>query len=411
MKENNYSSPEEIRQEPAGVSIMKNDAPGRKAKLGQEQIQEQVEEQEIDLLEWACYLWKKRRLLLKLATLGGLVGLVIALSMPKEYATTVRLVPETEDVSKKANSLGGLAAMAGINLNTTTSTDAISPDLYPDVVKSIPFLLELFPVKVAALDRGDSLTLYTYLHDHQRQAWWNYPLQAPFKAWGAIRQLFSTPEEKSDREIDSFHLTSSQANVIKALQRRIGVSVDKKTFVITVSVQMQDPVISARLAEVVVAQLQAYITAYRTRKAKNDLEFTRTVFAEARDAYYRAQQAYAAFEDANRNIISASYRTEQERLKNEMTVTFNVYNTLAQKLEQDKLRVQERMPVFTVIEPPSVPLRAASPKKIIILAGCIFLGLAGAVAYLFFRNLWTNVPQRREDGKLEENKKRSGEEE
>lgn len=407
MEEKNYAPQEKTLHIPAGVSVPGNDAPGRKA--GQEQVE--IQEQEIDLFEWACYLWKKRRLLLKSATLGGLVGWVIAFSMPKEYATTVRLVPETEDVSKKANNLGGLAAMAGINLSTATGADAISPDLYPDVVKSIPFLLELFPVEVSAPDRGDSLTLYTYLHDHQRQAWWNYPLQAPFKAWGAIRQLFSSPEEKSEREIDSFHLTSSQANVINALQRRIGVSVDKKTFVITVSVQMQDPVISARLAEVVVGRLQEYITTYRTRKAKNDLEFTRTVFADARDAYYRAQQAYAAFEDSNRNIISASYRTEQERLKNEMTVTFNVYNTLAQKLEQDKLRVQERTPVFTVIEPPSVPLKAASPKKIIILAGCIFLGLAGAIAYLFFRSLFGNVSPPEGGEKPYESKKHGGNEE
>ena len=85
---------------------------------------------------------------------------------------------------------------------------------------------------------------------------------------------------------------------------------------------------------------------------------------ESRSAYYKAQQAYAAFEDGNKNIISASYRTEQERLRNEMTLTFNVYNTLAQKLEQDKLRVQEQTPVYTIIEPATVPLKASSPNAI-----------------------------------------------
>ena len=105
---------------------------------------------------------------------------------------------------------------------------------------------------------------------------------------------------------------------------------------------MQDPLISASLTQIVVKKLQGYITNYRTQKAKQDLEFTEKVFGEARESYYKAQRAYAAFEDANKNIISASYRTEQERLKNEMTLTFNVYNTLAQKLEQDKLRVHNK---------------------------------------------------------------------
>ena len=127
------------------------------------------------------------------------------------------------------------------------------------------------------------------------------------------------------------------------------------------------------------------VTHYRTQKAKKDLEFTENVLKESRSAYYKAQQAYAAFEDGNKNIISASYRTEQERLRNEMTLTFNVYNTLAQKLEQDKLRVQEQTPVYTIIEPATVPLKASSPKKLLILVAFIFLAFIGGCGYLIIK--------------------------
>lgn len=144
-------------------------------------------------------------------------------------------------------------------------------------------------------------------------------------------------------------------------------------------------------------KLQGYITNYRTQKAKQDLEFTEKVFGEARESYYKAQRAYAAFEDANKNIISASYRTEQERLKNEMTLTFNVYNTLAQKLEQDKLRVQEQTPVYTVISPATVPLKPASPKKPLILIGFVFLALFGGIGYLFVKDMFANNKQAEED--------------
>ena len=149
---------------------------------------------------------------------------------------------------------------------------------------------------------------------------------------------------------------------------------------------MQDPVISAQVTDNVVGKLQTYITNYRTQKAKQDLEFTDKVLKEAQAAYYKAQKAYAAFEDGNKNIISASYRTEQERLRNEMTLTFNVYNTLAQKLEQDKLRVQEQTPVYTIIEPATVPLKASAPKKMLILVGFIFITLAGMTGYLLIRD-------------------------
>ena len=334
--------------------------------------QELPEEQEIDLIELAQKLWKERKFLLKGCGIAVVVGLIVAFSIPKEYTTTVKLAPETQDAAKKS-SLGGLAAMAGINLN------------------------ELFPVEVTDKEKELSTTLYDYMSEHQRKAWWGYIVSAPFKALGAVMSLISGDEEESEG-LNPYHLTKDQEEVVKALQERVSVSVDKKTLVITASVQMQDPVISAQMTKVVLENLQNYITNYRTQKVKQDLEFTQKVFGESRDAYYKAQRAYAAFEDANRNIISSSYRTEQERLKNEMTLTFNVYNTLAQKLEQDKLRVQEETPVYTVIEPATVPLKASSPKKALILVGFVFLALFGCIGYLFVKDMFVAAFKKEETG-------------
>lgn len=348
------------------------------------------EEKEIDFIEVACYLWKERRFLLKVGGCALVAALVIVFSLPKEYTTVIKLAPESEDVSKKISGLGGLAAMAGINLNTSSGADAISLDLYPDVVQSIPFLLELFPAEINYKKGDERISLYDYMTFHQRGPWWSYLTAAPFKALRIIKSLFVEKKEELSGAIDPFHLTSTQEEAIRALKDRISISVDKKTLVITLSVQMQNALASAQVARLVQEKLQNYITAYRTRKVKDDLEFTQTVFDDARTAYYKAQRAYAAFEDANRNIISSSYRTELERLKNEMTLSFNVYNTLAQKLEQDKLRVQEKTPVYTVIEPATVPLKASSPKKMLILIGIMLLGFLGGIGYLFIRNLWNS---------------------
>ena len=342
------------------------------------------EEQEIDLIELAKQLWSERKFLLKCCSVAVVVGLIVAFSIPKEYTTSVKLAPEVSDPSKKIGSLGGLAAMAGINLNSQMGADAISPDLYPDVVSSVPFLLELFPVEVQDKKGSFHIPLYEYMSEYQRETWWSSFLQMPFKLIGFISGLFSDEEDK-EKGVDPYRLTKDQAEVIKILREKISASVDKKTLVISVTVHMQDPLISADITKVVVEKLQSYITNYRTQKVKQDLEFTEKVFAEAKQSYYKSQKAYAAFEDANKNIISASYRTEQERLKNEMSLTFNVYNTLAQKLEQDKLRVQEQTPVYTVIDPATVPLKASSPKKPLLLAGFIFLALFGAAGWLFVK--------------------------
>ena len=167
--------------------------------------QELPEEQEIDLIELAQKLWKERKFLLKGCGIAVVVGLIVAFSIPKEYTTTVKLAPETQDAAKKS-SLGGLAAMAGINLNAAAGADAISPDLYPDVVQSTPFLLELFPVEVTDKEKELSTTLYDYMSEHQRKAWWGYIVSAPFKALGAVMSLISGDEEESEG-LNPYHLT------------------------------------------------------------------------------------------------------------------------------------------------------------------------------------------------------------
>lgn len=344
--------------------------------------------QEVDLIELFQILWKKRYFLLKCSGFAIVVGLIIAFSMPKEYETKAKLAPESTDISKSMSGLGGLAAMAGIDLKQGVGTDAISPNLYPDVVKSTPFLLELLPVQVTTKDKKLTMSLYDYILDHQCKAWWGHVARAPFKLIGWIMGLFTEKIDSKNTEIDAYHLTPEQFGVIAKLQRLLDVKIDKKTSTLEVSVRMQDPLISADMACVVMEKLQQYMTDYRIHKVKQDMEYTQKVYGEAQEAYYKAQKAYAAFEDANKNIISASYRTEQERLKNEMTLTFNVYNSLAQKLEQDKLRVQEETPVYTIIEPPTVPLRAASPNKPLILVACVFLAIFGGCGYVLIKDFF-----------------------
>lgn len=345
-------------------------------------------QQEIDLMELFQKLWRKRYFLLKCAGISALVGLIIAFSLPKEYETKAKLAPESSDLSKGMGSLGGLAAMAGINLKQGVGSDAISPELYPDVVKSTPFLLELFPIQVTTKNKQITMSLYDYILDHQRKAWWSYMTDVPFKMIGWIMGLFSEKQEKKNDVIDAYHLTPEQFGVIAKLKRLLVVKIDTKTSTLEVSVRMQDPLISADMACIVMEKLQQYMTDYRIHKVKQDMEYTQKVYGEAQDAYYKAQKAYAAFEDANKNIISASYRTEQERLKNEMTLTFNVYNSLAQKLEQDKLRVQEETPVYTIIEPPTVPLGAVSPNKLLILVACVFLAIFGGCGYVLIKDFF-----------------------
>ena len=354
----------------------------------QQQIPAPNTEQEIDLVELAQKVWKERGFIFKACAVGAIVGLVVAFSIPKEYVTKVKISPEMDAAAKAGGSLGGLAAMAGISMGDVGGADALSVELYPDIVNSTPFLLDLIDVKVTTQDGAFSDSLYVYMQEEQKSAWWNSVIGAPMKVLGWGLSLFKEKEEGgSGPWLNAFILSPEQELYVSALSQRIKVETNTKTGVITASVEMQDPLISAILVEIVLENLQQHITDYRTRKAKHDLLFTEKLLGEAKTGYFVSQKQYARYMDANKNVISASFRTEEERLRNVMNLTYGVYNQMAQQLESNKIKVQEQTPVYTVIEPARVPLRADSPKKPMILIGFVFMAGFLSVSKIFLNEI------------------------
>lgn len=356
-------------------------------------------QEEIDLLELALKVWGERKFVLKACGYAVLIGLVIAFSIPREYTANAMIAPELSD-NKTTGGLS-LAAMAGFNLNATSTADAIYPDLYPDIVTSTPFITGLFNVQVKDLDEEVDTTLYCYLNEHQRVPWWTLITSAPFKALGWVISLF-TEEEKEDAILDPFHLTKEEADIAKELSERITVSVDKKTGVTTLSVTMQDARISACLTDTVVRRLQDYITEYRTTKARQDFQFQEKLFERKKKEYEKAQENYAKFADANKNIILLSYRAEQERLENEMRLAYQVYTSVAQQLQMAEAKVQEITPVYTIIEPATIPIKASKPRKTLMLLGIVFLtGLCCVSWILFGRDFYINLKTKKGSNEVE----------
>lgn len=338
------------------------------------------EEKEIDLLELATTLWKQRKKLLIWCGWGVVIGLVVAFSIPKEYSTSVKLAPETND-TKSTGGLGALASMAGISTGTGSSLDAVYPMLYPDVVSSVPFLTGLFDVPVETKEDGKKITVEEFMEEDTKSPWWSFIMKLP----GKIIGLFKSEEEvPKNHKLDNFMLTKKENDMVEALKNRISATVDTKTSVVTIDVTMQDPLVSAILADTVVSRLQEYITEYRTNKARKDLEYAQKLNAEAKDNYYQAQQRYANYLDRNQGIVFHSAQTVRERLENEATLAFNLYNQTSQQVQKAQAKVQETTPVYAVVTPPTVPLKPSSPRKVLILVGFTFLAFVACAAWILF---------------------------
>ena len=86
------------------------------------------------------------------------------------------------------------------------------------------------------------------------------------------------------------------------------------------------------------------------------------------------QEELAQFRDANRNFASAIAKATEERLSNEYTVALGVYSELAKQREQAGIQVKEDTPIFTIVEPVTVPNEPSKPKRALILVAFVFLG-------------------------------------
>ena len=367
-------------------------------------IPQEEDELEIDLIEYARKLWAARKLLFKVAGIAVIVGVVIAFTTPKQYTVSVKLAPES---TKSGGGLSGIASMLGVgSMSMGSDADALSITLYPDIVSSTPFILDLMDTQVKTIDEEQpDTTLVGYLKEYTSKSLIGTVMSLPFKAIGGIISLFKDEEEeKGVKEINPFQLTKEQSKTVQGLKKMIVANVDKKTGVTTVSVTMQDPLVAAILTDTVVVKLKEHITKYRVSKAEEDCKYWEQLNDQRRDEYHAKQKLYAEYIDANQNVILKSVRIEQERLQNDMNLAYQVYSNVATQLQMARAKVQEAKPVFAVVEPASVPLQPSGTSRKMILVGTVFLFVAAAAAWVLFGvDLWKKVKEGLSESK-EENK-------
>ena len=338
-----------------------------------------MQEEEIDIMEYVVKLWKKRSMIIKWCCVGAVIGLVVGFSIPKTYKTGAVLAPETEQ--KMGSGVSSIASMMGVNLNN--SVDAISVEMFPDVVHSTPFIVELFDLPVT-FERKDSVittTLVEYMKEYQKSPWWSAVMAFPFKVLGWCIDLV-TPnkeeEESKDFVLDPTNLPRSERGIVNFFANNITINIDKKTNKTKMSLHMQDPLVVATVMDAVTDNLKDYMSHYRTSKARQDVE-NLTVICEQRKAdYYKAQQNYAKYIDANKNVILQSANAERERLQQEMNLAYQVYSQVATQLEGARIQAEQAKPVFAIIDPVTVPIRKSAPSKAKLLV--IFTFLAGCCA-------------------------------
>lgn len=346
-------------------------------------------EDEIDLLALAKTLWTNRKKILFITMAFMLTGLIVALLSPKEFTASSAFIPQTAESGKSGGSLSGLASLAGINLGGMSVGSEIPPSLYPKFVNAVPFKKALLEALITAPESGEKVTYRKYYTEIYSPGILSliksYTLGLPGKIIAAIKG-------DSDNEVvteagDLIRISQDEFELFKILESQLAVTPNDKEGFVSLSFIMPDPIMAAEMAKAAEALLQKEVIAYKITNAREQLKFTETQFKEKKEEFEKIQSRLANFRDRNQNIVSASVNNELQRLESEYNFAFSIYTELAKQLEQAKLQVSKDTPIFSVIEPITIPTQKSGPNRPLILFISIFLGLFFSLTYVFGRRL------------------------
>lgn len=322
----------------------------------------------IDLGKLLRKVFSKKKLFYKVWPITAILSYLLVICVPRYYSTTTKLAPEIDN-SMGTGTLGSIASSFGIDFGDFQTSDAISPLLYPDLMDDNGFVANLFDTHVTSADGEIDTDYYNYLRKFQKKAWWS-KVQEWLFGW-----LKSKPKSGASNSSDfsPYHLSKVDDGIVNKIRANIMISVDKKTGVITITTKAQDPVICKTLADTTQVLLQQYITNYRTKKARVDVEHYEQLANEARKEYDKARIAFVTYSDANQNAVLQSVVSKVSDLENDMQLKYNNYTAYNTQLQASLAKVQERTPAFTLLKGADVPIRPAGPKRMMFVIGMLFL--------------------------------------
>ncbi|RRB04081.1 Wzz/FepE/Etk N-terminal domain-containing protein [Larkinella rosea] len=334
------------------------------------------------------FIQRSLRAVLVFAVLGTLIGVYYAFSKPDDYKAEVTVMPEASAGSAPGmGNLGSLAGLAGLSIDNAAS-DVIRPDLYPDVLQSIPFALHMLKQPVYSKNYKTVLPLQAYLQRQRQETAFQRLTgntdNAPVNPQPAPDNL-SDPKNYSK----ALQISPEQEGLAATLTNRITTTYERRTGIVTIEARMPDPVVAATVARLSLEYLTNYITSYRTQKVRNQERFLIQQVEQSRRRYQAAELELESYRDRNRSLYSGLARISEQRLQAEFLLAQNVYNDLSRQLEQAKIRVQEETPVFKMLEPPRIPLRPNGPRRTLFIFAALAAGVVAGLGWTLLTTVWS----------------------
>lgn len=359
----------------------------------------QEEEEGIDIMALVRGLWDGRKTILIVTGVFIALGLIAALTMKRSYTVSTTMVPQMS--SSRNSSLASLASLAGMDLGMT-QTSELSPLVYPQIVSSVPYRVELMHAPLHFEKADTAVSLLTYAKDYMKPGVFatikKYTIGLPFLLLSKLRK----PKEvvlpgdweagAESNEPRPFTVSKDEEKMLRYIAGCVGLAVDKKEGYLTLTVNGMEPVQTADLAVKAQELLQKEVTRFRTEKAEDELKYIQERYDEVKKEAESYQASLAILTDRSQSMTTSRARLERERLQSKYAVSSAVYSELAKQLETAKMKVKRDTPILTVVQPVTVPTKPSNSRaKTLII--WTFLGAVLGCGIVLGKQYWPKVKE------------------
>ncbi|MCG8483482.1 MAG: Wzz/FepE/Etk N-terminal domain-containing protein [Clostridia bacterium] len=353
-----------------------------------------IKKDEVNLIDLAKTIWDGRKTIMKSIIIFMAIGLFVAIFSEPEYTAYTTMVPQTEEsASALGGNLGGLAAMAGINLNSLGEDVGVSPNLYPKIVRSIPFQKELMKTQLSIKGFEKKMSFADYYLNVYRPGILGYLKRFTIGLPSTIRKSLGKDENFTSETANHELLSVSQKEkeLIKRLSDQLILEVNDKDGDVSISAIMPEAKAAAELTKNALHLLQNEITNHKILKSQDQLSFVENQYKLKKEEYIVVQKELAQFSDQNRNVSTAAARIKLQQLEAEYNLIYGVYSELAKQLETQKIQVKKNTPVFTVIEPVTIPYEKSAPNRMLLIVLFSFIGVIAGFIYVFSKDFISTI--------------------
>jgi len=350
------------------------------------------EEDSIDLIEIIKSIYEERKLLTKAVIASIALGIIVALFSSNQYTSNSTFIPQLSNESKPSSSLSGLASLAGINLDQSSGSE-ISPLLYPQILNSNPYRLDILSSKI--LYKSENISIRDYILLQNNFNFFGLIKKYTIGLPGIILSNFKSDINREEFDLNIYQISQEDNELFNSIDNLINITINEKEGLITLSSTDKNQSIPAQIVRNAEEILQQKIIELRVKSSQELLNFSENQFKNKTNELNNLLDRIAIFRDQNLNINSSLYQNKLDRLLSEAQIIQSVVRQLASQVEQAKLQVSKDTPVFTVIKPVSIPFEKSAPRRSLIVIIFGFLGLIGSIGFILLKSptseIWSKI--------------------